>query len=193
MITSVSHQKLERILDEALVKASAHKQMMNGRRYSGLSKIKHLPKKLRVSITIFVFLLIAAILVWQNLPSVAVHVAAARAHVNASMPGYTPSGYSFANPIQYENGSLTMKYVDKNHAGDDFLLTQKASNWDSSSLAANALPKDVPVQTSQVNGTTVYVYGSSNDATWVNHGVVYSLQNKARLSSDQVMKIVNSL
>ncbi len=152
-----------------------------------------MPRRLGISIAIAVLALVAAILIWQNLPSVAVHVAAARAHVNASMPGYTPSGYSFTNPIKYENGSLTMQYVDKSHSSDGFALTQTASNWDSSSLAANALPKNAPVQTSQVNGTTVYIYGTTNNATWVNNGVLYSLKNKANLSSDQVMKIVQGL
>jgi hypothetical protein len=193
MITSVSHQKLERLLDEALVKASSHKQMMGGDRPKRQSRLRRVPKKLSISLAVIVFTALAAFLIWQNLPIVAVHVAAARAHVKASMPGYTPNGYSFANPIKYENGTLTMKYIDKNHAGDNFLLTQKASNWSSSSLAANSLPKDASIQTSQVNGTTVYIYGDSNDATWVNHGTLYNLKNKAKLNSDQVMKIVQSL
>lgn len=194
MITSVSHQKLEKMLDEALVNASAHKQMLNdSRRRPKFTKLIHLPRKLTMAIVFVAALAVTALLVWENLPSVAVHVAAARAHVNASMPGYTPSGFSFANPIEYESGSLTMRYIDKAHSSDGFSLTQTASNWNSASLAANSLPKDAPVQTSEVNGTTVFIYGHTNDATWVNHGVLYNLQNKSSLSSDQVMKIVGSL
>lgn len=193
MITSVSHQKLEKMLDQALVKASAHKQMMNGTKRLRISKVSQLPRRLGISLAIFVAVIITAFLVWQNLPSVAVHVAAARAHVKASVPGYTPKGYSFVNPIKYGNGSLSLHYINKTHSSDGFLLTQKSSNWDSATLSANAIPKDVAVQTSEVNGTTVYVYGHANDAAWVNHGVLYNLQNKSNLSSDQVMKIVSSM
>ena len=193
MITSVSHQKLERLLDEALVKADAHKQMMRGNRSSRLGRVKRLPRWLSIGFALLILTVLAAAIIWRNLPSVAMHVAAARAHVKAAMPSYTPSGYGFTNPIEYKNGSVTLQYIDKISGAPGFTLTQKTSNWDSASLAANALPKDVPVQTSQVNGTTVYVYGTSNDAAWVNHGVLYDLKNKGSLTSDQVMKIVESL
>jgi hypothetical protein len=49
------------------------------------------------------------------------------------------------------------------------------------------------VQTSVVNGTTVYIYGQTNDAAWVNNGVQYTVQDKASLNSDQLLKIANSL
>ncbi|MBX4199516.1 DUF4367 domain-containing protein [Candidatus Saccharibacteria bacterium] len=193
MVTSVSHQKLERLLDEALLKADAHKQMMHHNQSSRLSRMKRLPRWLSIGFAILILTILAAAVIWRNLPSVAMHVAAARAHVKASIPSYTPSGYGFTNHIKYKTGSVTLQYIDKTSGEPGFALTQQTSDWDSASLAANALPKDVPVQTSQVNGTTVYVYGTSNDAAWVNHGVLYNLKNKGSLTSDQVMKIVEAL
>ena len=194
MITSVSHHKMERMLDEALLKADAHKHMMNQKRHSGIvRKLVLLPKWLSFSVVGFVLAAIVAFLVWQNLPAVAVHVAAAKAHVNASMPGYTPSGFAYVGPLKYSSGAITMQFKDKVNAAQQFSLTQKASNWSSSSLAANALPDDKNVQTSEVNGTTVYIYGEDNDATWVNHSVQYTLKNKANLTSDQVLRIVQGL
>jgi len=190
MVTSVSHRKLERLLDEALVRADAHKQMMNARKHS--YRFKRLPKWALITFGGIILAIIVAIIVWQTLPSVAVRVAADRAHVSASMPSYTPAGFTFAKPLQYDPGTVTIQYVNKADSAQSYSVTQKNSNWDDSTLQSNYLPANAPVQTSNVDGTTVYVYGENGDAAWVNHGVLYSLKNKANLPSDQVFKIVKS-
>jgi hypothetical protein len=193
MVTSVSHRKLEQMLDEALVNANAHKFMTNSHGQGGfISRAKILPKWLSFSLVGFILAVILAFLVWQNLPAVAVHVAAAKAHINASMPAYTPSGYSFVGPLNYSQGQVTMQFKPAD-GGQGFSLTQKASNWNSESLQENALPKEGNVKTSEVNGTTVFIYGDHNDAVWVNHSVLYSLKNQADLTSDQVLRIVQGL
>ncbi len=185
MVSSVSHRKLEEMLDEALVRADAHKHMMNG------GKMKHrVPRWMLFSAAFVVVIVVAAILVWQNLPTVAVHVAAARTHVNASVPSYTPSGYSMAGHIKYDSKAVVMEY--KSPAQQTYSITQTASDMDSTSLSSD-LPANSPVQTSQVDGTTVYFYGDSSNAAWVNHGVMYKLKNNAHLPSDQVLKIVKGL
>jgi hypothetical protein len=195
LITSASHKKLEKMLDEALLKANAHKHMMNQHSHKkGLAlKVALMPKWLSFGAVGFIVAALAAFLIWQNLPAVAVHVAAAKAHVNASMPGYTPTGFDYVGPLRYSHGAVTMQFQDKTDPAQKFSLTQKASNWSSASLEANALPKESSVQTATVNGTTVYIYGDKNDATWVNHNVLYSLNNQAGLSSDQVLRIVEGL
>jgi hypothetical protein len=194
MISSVSQRKLESLLDEALLKADAHKQMMNQRPRTGIAgKISLFPKWLGFGLIGFIVMVVLALLVWQNLPAVAMHVAASKAHVNASMPAYTPSGFSFVGPLHYSDGHITMIFKDKKSTDKTFSLTQAASNWSSSSLEANALPKTGNIQTSEVNGTTVYIYGDKNDAMWVNHSVLYNLKNQADLTSDQVLRIVQGL
>jgi hypothetical protein len=192
LVTSVSHKKLEQMLDEALLKANAHKHMMGGRTKNRRVKLfKRMPKWLGMTLTAVVILAVAFWLVWQNLPSVAVHVAAARAHVNAAMPTYMPEGYNFAGPLKYNQDSVTMQFKDK--ADKAFLLTQKASDMNSAALPANYIPANTPVETSMIGGTTVYIYGDNNNAAWVNRGVFYNLNNKAGLPSDQVLKIVQGL
>lgn len=192
MVTSVSHRKIEQMLDEALVRADAHKHMMNDakRRTRLHSRVSRLPKWLTITLATIILIAAAFWLIWQNLPTVAVHVAAARAHVNASMPSYTPSGYNFAGPIKYHDGAVTMQFKD---SSGQFSITQKASNWNSTSLVSNYIPANESMQTSQVGGTTVYIYGDNSNAAWVNRGVMYSLKNDARLNSDQVLKIVQGL
>jgi len=190
MVTSVSHKKLEQMLDEALLRADAHKNMMNG--HSRRSKIfRFVPKWLSFTLAVIVIIAVAFWLLWQNLPSVAVHVAAARAHVNAVMPAYTPAGYDFAGRLQYDEGSVTMQFKDKSNKSFD--LTQKASDVNSAAIPDAYLHSDDSVQTSMIGGTTVYIHGDKNDATWVNHGVLYNLKNSAGLPTDQVLKIVQGL
>jgi hypothetical protein len=194
MVTSVSHRKLEKMLDEALTSADAHKHMMNaGRKRSYFKGLAAMPRWIKFTTAAVLLFVIAIFLIWQNLPAVAVRVAATRAHVNAAIPSYTPDGFIYSGDLSYLPGAVTMQFKDKRHSQETFSLTQKASNWSSASLEANVLPKDNAVQTSEVNGTTVYIYGNNNDAMWVNRNVLYQIQNKANLSSDQVLKIVQSL
>lgn len=193
LVTSMSHKKLEQMLDEALMKADAHKHMMgrSARKTSRFNLFGRVPRWVGLTVTAIIVLAVAFWLVWQNLPSVAVHVAAARAHVNAALPTYTPEGYSYTGHLEYGGGTVTMQFKDK--ANHSFTLTQKASDMTSSNLPTTAIPASTPVQTSLIGGTTVYIYGNDNNAAWVNRGVFYNLKNRADLPDDQVLKIVEGL
>jgi hypothetical protein len=189
MIASASHQQLERLLDHALTHASAHKQARRSRT-KGLKRITLAPKWLTLGATSLAVLLVAGFFAWQDIPQVSMRVAATQAHVSATVPAYTPAGYNFVAPASANNNKVTIDY--KAPTGS-FAISQQASNWDSSSVAANAAPASTQVQSSQINGTTVYIYGNSNNAEWVNHGVLFNLTDKANLSSDQILKIANGL
>lgn len=194
MVASVSHQRLERMLDEALIRADAHKKALTGRLSAnkGLwQRIKRLPTWLVVSLTVLIILLAGGFLAWRNIPFFSMKVASMRSQIKGSIPSYVPAGFKFAGPIKYQNGSLTMTY----HAdgSQSFQITQKASNWDSASLEANAVPHNSQMQTSQIKGTTVYIYGDDNNATWVNNGICYTIRDKAQLNSDQLLKIADGL
>ena len=119
-------------------------------------------------------------------------VEASEAHVSAAVPSYTPLGYSFAAPVSHSGQAVTIKFTSSDNSAQNFSITQKTSNWDSATLAANIGSESAQVQTSQINGTTVYIYGASNNASWVNHGVMHTLDNHAGLSSDQILKIAGS-
>lgn len=192
MITSVSHQHLERLLDRALLQADAHKQALRART-KGWRRVVGGPKWLSLGATSLVLLLLGGFFAWQNVPQVSLRVAAMRTHVGATVPAYTPSGFSPSGPASASSNKVTINYKAEANDQQTFAITQQSSNWDSSSVQANAVPVSSQVQTSQVNGTTVYIYGSSNDAKWVNHGVLFSLKDKANLSSDEILKIANSL
>ncbi|HEX5447740.1 MAG TPA: DUF4367 domain-containing protein [Candidatus Saccharimonadales bacterium] len=195
MITSVSHQKLERLLDEALTKADTHKQAL---RYHAARHFwqKHRFGGLHRLFLVFAILVIlgAGILTaWQKVPQLSLKVAGLKAHVTPVTPSYKPDGYILASPAKAVSGAVTLKYKSQSDPSDTYELAQTRSRLTSSSVAQSIVPKGASVQTSEVEGNTVYIYGNSNDAAWVNNGVLYKINDDANLSSDQLIKIVEGL
>jgi hypothetical protein len=195
MVTSASHRQLERMLDEALTKADSHKKAPSNHsaKPSRLQKLKFAPRWLSISISIFAVVLLSAFVTWQKVPQVTMRLAASKAHVNARVPAYVPSGFSYVSPVHYSDGSVTVKFQANGNSARIFTLTQKSSHMESKSLADSVVPSNAQVQTATVNGTTVYIYGSGNDAAWVNNGVAYTIKDSADLNSEQLLKIANSL
>lgn len=195
MMTSVSHQRLERMLDEALIKADAHKQALKGRIYTERGfwqRVRRLPLWLVIGLSVLIVALAAGFFAWRSVPQFSMKVSSMQAKIQGSVPGYIPSGYSFSGPVKNEDGALSMTFRS-GEDGRSFKIVEQASNWDSSSLAANAVAPSSQVQTSQVKGTTVYIYDSNNQATWVNNGIRYIIEGDAQLNSDQLLKIADSL
>jgi hypothetical protein len=194
MITSASHQQLERLLDEALTRADAHKKHKRGQmpEQSLLQKALAAPRWLSVGVAVVIVGLLAGFIAMNKIPAVAVRIAAAKAHIAAQVPGYTPSGFSFAGPVSYSDGKVGIQYKANDSSSRAFTISQASSKMSSKSLEDKVVPDNVQVQTSVVNGTTVYIYGQSNDAAWVNNGMQYTIKDGANLNSDQLLKIANS-
>jgi hypothetical protein len=195
MVTSVSHQHLERMLDEALNQADAHKKLKHGRlpNQSLVQKVKNAPRWLTIGGTLIVLACLVVYIALNRVPSIAMRVASTKSHVNAKMPAYVPSGFAFVGPVDYNNGSVSVKFHSNDGSGREFTLKQASSNMNSQSLEDKVVPDNTQVQTSVVNGTTVYIYGQSNDAAWVNNGIQYTVKDGANLNSDQLLKIASSL
>lgn len=135
---------------------------------------------------------VAGFLAYQNMPELAMRVASTRAGLNANLPSYQPAGFSMAGPIEYEPGSVTVKYKS-NSDSRSFDVTQKNSSWNSETLLENYVsPTKEPYQTFQANGRTIYIY-EGNKATWVDGGVWYNIDGKTNLNSDQLLRIAKSL
>jgi hypothetical protein len=194
MVTSVSHQHLERMLDEALTNADAHKKVRYGRiPNQGLwQRIQNIPRWLSVGTVIVILVLICGFIAVTKVPQIAVRVAATKAHINAQVPGYTPSGFSFSGPVSYSDGKVSIKFKANDSSAREFTLNQTSSKMSSKSLEDKVVPDNTQVQTSVVNGNTVYIYGQSNDAAWVNNGIQYTIKDGANLNSDQLLKIASS-
>lgn len=195
MITSASHQRLERLLDEALTRADAHKEAI---RYQAARHFWHRRFLMgrRKWVAAFAAVIVAAagtLLAWQHIPQLSVKVASMKAHVAAAVPSYKPEGFVVASPAKADSGAVTMKYRSATDGNQTYEISQTPSHLTSTLVSQSVVPKGAAVQTSQVDGNTVYIYGPANDAAWVNNGVLYTIKDKADLSSDQLIKIVQGI
>lgn len=188
--TAASHQQIENLLDQALTRADAHKKALRQNMASNpWLRLKMAPRWLCIGLAAVLLLSVGAFAAWRYVPQVSIKAASFRTNVSAKAPAYVPVGYKFEGPAKYQNGAVNVSY--KSTSGN-FAISQTPSNWDSTSLQANMLNGQQQVQTSQVNGNTVYIYGQRDNAAWVSNGTLYSLKNDSNLSTDQVLRIVQS-
>lgn len=136
--------------------------------------------------------LLAGFFVYQNIPNFSMRLASARAGFAASQPGYRPSGFTQDKLVSYAPGKVTISF-HSNSDSRNYQISQQVSNWNSQALADNYLAvNNKQFQTYQAGGKTIYVYDGSN-ATWVNGGVWYQIQGQSSLTSEQLLRIANSI
>jgi len=195
MVSSASHMQIERLLDLALLRADNHKRARAGNsRQDGLfGRLLSIPRWASLGTGLVAALALIGFFAWQNMPQVSVRIAAARAHVSASVPDYTPAGFGLDKVSSLPSQSTVMLHFQANEdSTKNFLISQKSTKMDSSYIASSVVPKNASVQTSQVQGKTVYIYGDSNDASWIDHGTLFTIKDRAGLNSDQILRIVDS-
>jgi hypothetical protein len=134
----------------------------------------------------------SVLLATRYVPNFALRVAATRAGVAASMPGYKPSGYAFRGPVNYSKGQVVITFKattdDRN-----FSLSQQASNWNSDALLANYIEAhNKQYQTYLDRGRTLFIYDKSN-ATWIDDGVWFKIEGDSDLTTDQLIRIAASM
>lgn len=160
---------------------------------------QHISHKLRVSTRAvnvtaasLAVLLLTGFIAYQNVPNLSMRVAAARAGVHGTMPGYQPAGFGLAGPIAYQPGQITIKYASRS---DDrsFEVSQQSTDWNSDSLLENFIATNqATYQTFQDSGKTIYIY-DNNNATWVDGGVWYRIEGKSALNNDQLLRMAVSM
>lgn len=129
----------------------------------------------------------------SNIPDVSVRVAAMQTGIEASYPSYVPMDYSLSDIIS-EDGKLTMIFNGPDDAR--FTLVQEKSSWDSATLLRNYVEPTwgSDYVTTHEQGITIYISNQTNDSTWVNGGIRYSITSEGtRLTKKQTRNIVLSL
>ncbi len=136
--------------------------------------------------------LFAGYITYLNIPNLSLKIAASRAGIDATMPGYRPAGFSIAGPINYSEGLVTISF-QSNSDDRSFDIVERKSSWDSESLQANYVERETPnYVTFQDRGLTIYIYSGSN-ATWVDGGIWYTIEGESQLNSEQLLKIAASM
>jgi hypothetical protein len=155
-------------------------------------KISAKSKKLSIGLFAGAAIVLAGFFTWQNTLQLQMRLAAAKAGVPASLPKYSPAGYSASNDIETEPGKVSVSYKSKVD-GKEFNISQQSSEWTNETLHdKHVLSNNKPYQTYQESGKTVYLLDDSG-ATWVDNGVWYQIKGEADLTSDQMLRIADSL
>ena len=117
-------------------------------------------------------------------------MAAVQSGIDATYPGYQPNGYALSGPVSFKDGEVSMRfaYADSGH---DFTITQSRTNWSSAALKEQFSETPDTVTTTTIDGLTIYSEG--NRTSWVNGGILYTIDGEANLSSDQVQRIATSM
>jgi hypothetical protein len=183
---AVGHRPGTDIFEKAIARADSHNQPAHK-----VHRVKSRRHRLVNTLAIAAaFLIITGFVTYLNLPQLQLRVASMQAGFGASMPGYLPTGYALDGGINHAGGTISLTFK----SGDSrFRLTQQSSDWNSQTLLDNTLALDGQHQTVQKNGQTIYIYGQSTSAAWVNGGVRYDLSGNAQLSPDEITSIATSL
>lgn len=188
-IYSASAKTSMQIKDEAISKAlatpveKAQKTKKRGFRWS---------RRFTIITAIFVVLIIGAYLTYVNIPSISVGFAASQAGIAATYPQYKPDGYHLSQPVTYSDGTVTLQFKS-NSDSSEYSIVQSRSSWDSSAVLTNVVKPAAGDNyiTTQESGLTIYSY--NNVATWVNGGILYTIDSNAPLSGEQIRHIATSL
>lgn len=155
-------------------------------------KISINPRVVGTVAAVFAVLILGSFLAYQNVPAIAMRVAANQAGFSGHIPNNPPAGFAFKGPIEFSKGNITLRY--KSNSDDRaFAISQKPTDWTSESLLMNhILASKTRYQTFHDRGLTVFIFNDGN-ATWVDKGVWYSINGKGSLSSDQILSIAGSM
>ena len=136
-------------------------------------------------------IMLGGYLTYINMPGISTRVAAAQAGIEASFPGYKPDGYRFKGPVAYEAGEVAVAFASVS-GSQHYEVHQRESNWDSQTVLDNYVSQKTGNYTANTSqGVTVYTY--EDGAAWVNKGMFYTLEGNATLSTEQVLRIANSM
>ena len=97
-----------------------------------------------------------------------------------------------SQPVTFSDGEVTLRFTSNSGPGE-YTIVQSRSSWDSSAVLDNVVKKSAGDNyvTTQERGLTIYSY--ENNATWVNGGILYTIESDAPLSGEQIRHIATSL
>lgn len=185
--------KQEQVFEKAMSASESHKQTVSKKyRKARTNKNTYIRNNYKWATGVLSALLLFGFILYQNVPNLSMRIASSKAGIDASLPGYSPDGYSLSGPVVYSPGKVSINF-SSNSDNRSYTLSQQVSNWNSQALTDNYLNNtSSDYQSFQEKGKTIYVYGDNN-ATWVSGGVWYDLKGGTGLNTDQLLKIAASI
>jgi hypothetical protein len=132
------------------------------------------------------------ILINKNFSKIELDLASSKAGFSATLPSIKPSGYNL-NGISTASGIIEASFKS-NSDSRQYTISEKKSSMSSNQLLNGYVENNAGFnyQTINTNHKTVYIY-NGHDATWVNNGIWYVIQDNNSLSYHQIINIVNSM
>lgn len=137
----------------------------------------------------FAIVLTFGYLTYINMPNISTRIAAAQAGIEASMPNYSPSGYTLNGLASFDGESVNLTYAS---ARGNFTIKQSKSYWDSLALLDNYVEKEWQGNYMTIQEKGITIYSNNGEAAWVNSGIVYKISGDNNLTNDQIRKIATS-
>jgi hypothetical protein len=141
---------------------------------------------------VVVGIIAGGIFVNSNLSKFEFYLASSRAGFSATLPAVRPSGYNL-NGISTSAGAIEASFKS-NSDSRNYTISEKTSSMSSGELLNSYLESKAGMnyQTISTSSNTIYVY-DGHDATWVNNGIWYVVQDNNALSNHQIIDIANSM
>lgn len=180
------------IFERAIAHATSHEQPApkESRRQKARRASRRHKRSLSILTSVLLVVVLGSFIFWQNRADVELQLAAARSGVAASMPAYRPSGFAVKG-LTYSPGTVTIGFHSPSN--QNYSVVQKTSNWDSQTLLENYVATSgQPYNAYQAAGRTVYIYGNGN-ATWVNGGIWYQVNDNENLNKNQIIDLATSM
>jgi hypothetical protein len=155
------------------------------------NKLRIQPRSLSFGLSGLGAIIVLGVAIQFALPHTAMMIANSRAGIDANLPQYKPSGFALSSTVEYKPGHVAVEY---NSRTDEraYRLSQTKTDWNSETLRTNFVEQQGLYQTVPHRGKTIYIYNGSN-ATWIDGGIWHTIEGSSELSSEQLLKIANSL
>lgn len=150
-------------------------------------------RRLKLIALLSIFIVITlSVLVYISMPQIALTFSNQKSGISASYPSYIPDGYRMSSLAKLDNNKVTIDYSDNDNKAK-YTIYQETSNYNSYALLDNVVkPKaNDKYETYTDRGLTIYIWGNVK-ATWVNRGILYTIEGNANLSTDQIKSIALS-
>ncbi len=179
--------RTEALLAHAIKHANSHEQPHHPVKHRRTAK-----KARNLAAASLVVALLIAFVFDQNLASMRLHHAAAKAGFAAQLPGYKPAGFSLG-AFTSGPGSVAIHFRSNANDGRNFAINEAPTNWTTQALYENyVINCDQNYAPIFNNGHTIYVDGAGN-ATWVSGKIWYRVSNQGALSTHQFDQLADSV